>query len=133
MASPMPAPGWYPDPSDPTRQIYWDGSTWIKPGGAGDSDNRKNPAIAIGVCVLVGIGLVMSMQSVSLMTGSGQVWTGVAVVAGGTALAFILRTATWVRVVSALLLALALANALYIEDQLSKKRDELTHIFNNNR
>ena len=75
------------------------------------------------------IGLVMSMQSVSLITGSGPVWTGVAVVAAGTAVAFFLRAATWVRVVAALLLALSLANALYIDNELSDKRDELTHMF----
>ena len=71
----------------------------------------------------------MSMQSVSLLTGSGQVWTGVAVVAAGTAVAFFLRAATWVRVVAALVLALSLANAFYIEHELSNKRDELTHVF----
>ncbi len=71
----------------------------------------------------------MSMQSVTLLTGSGQVWTGVAVVAAGTALAFFMRAATWVRVVAALLLAVSLANGLYIENQLSDRRHELTHIF----
>ncbi|GAQ32776.1 hypothetical protein MPS_1157 [Mycobacterium pseudoshottsii JCM 15466] len=71
----------------------------------------------------------MSMQSVSLMTGSGPVWTGVAVVAAGTAIAFFLRAARWVRVVAALILALALANALYIEQELSNRRDQITRIF----
>ena len=80
--------------------------------------------------MLVVIGIVMSMQSVSLITGSGPIWTGVAVVAAGTAVAFFLRAAMWVRVVAALVLALALANALYIENQLSHKRDEITHMFN---
>jgi hypothetical protein len=96
---------------------------------ADKSDNSKKTAVAIGVCVLVVIGLVMSMQSVSLITGSGPVWTGVAVVAAGTAVGFFLRAATWVRVVAALLLALSLANGLYIEKQLSDKRSELTHMF----
>jgi hypothetical protein len=40
------------------------------------------------------------------------------------------RAARWVRVVAALILALSLANALYIENQLSHKRDEITHMFN---
>jgi hypothetical protein len=71
------------------------------------------------------------MQSVSLLTGSGPVWTGVAVVAGGTAVAFFLRAAGWVRVIAAVLLALSLANAFYIEKQLSDKRNELTHMFDN--
>ena len=33
----MTAPGWYPDPSDPAKQIYWDGTAWSglpSPGGA---------------------------------------------------------------------------------------------------
>lgn len=102
------------------------------PTEADKSNGSKKTAVAFGVCVLVVIGLVMSMQSVSLLTGSGQVWTGVAVVAGGTALAFFLRAATWVRVVAALLLALSLANALYIENEMSHKRDEITHEFDHN-
>jgi hypothetical protein len=130
MTAPSPAPGWYPDPSDPTRSIYWDGTAWSGPVDPENSNNRKKSAVAIGVCVLVVIGLVMSMQPVSLITGSGPVWTGVAVVAAGTAVAFFLRAARWVRVVAALILALSLANALYIENQLSHKRDEITHMFN---
>jgi hypothetical protein len=82
------------------------------------------------VCVLVAIGLVMSMQSVSLISGSGIVWTGVAVVAGGTAAAFFLRARKWVRIVAVIVLAVAMFNAFYIEHQMSVKRDELTRIFN---
>ena len=142
VTTPSPAPGWYPDPSDPEKRIYWDGTAWsgpVRPAGvpsavpasteADKSNNGKKTAVAIGVGVLVVIGLVMSMQPVILMTGSGPVWTGVAVVAAGTAVAFFLGAATWVRVVAAVLLALSLANGLYIEKQLSDKRDELTHVF----
>lgn len=130
MNAPQPAPGWYPDPSKPGKQIYWDGAAWSGPVAPDNSDKHKRTAVAVGVCVLVIVGLAMSMQSVSLITGSGPVWTGVAVVAGGTALAFFLRAATWVRVVAVLVLALSLANALYIENEMDKKREELTHIFN---
>lgn len=132
MTTPSPAPGWYPDPSDPGKRIYWDGSAWsgpVRPPEAGQANNSRKTAVAIGVCVLVVIGLVMSMQSVSLLTGSGLVWTGVAVVAGGTAVAFFLGAATWVRIVAVLCLAFALFNAFYIENQMSNKRDELTHMF----
>jgi hypothetical protein len=75
------------------------------------------------------IGLIMSMQSVSVMTGSGPVWTGVAVVGGAVALAFFLRAANPARAVACVLLAIAVANAFYIENELSKKRDEITHTF----
>ncbi|MCX5044665.1 DUF2510 domain-containing protein [Aldersonia sp. NBC_00410] len=131
------APGWYPDPSDPARNIYWDGNAWSRPVSrpasapveADKSNISKQTAVAVGVFVLVGIGLVMSVQSVSLLTGSGPVWTGVAVVAGGTAVAFFLRAAVAVRVVAAVLLVVAVLNGAYIEKQLSDKRSELTHVF----
>lgn len=130
MAAPSPAPGWYPDPSDPARNIYWNGTAWSRPVGTENSSNVKRSAVAVGVCVLVVIGLMMSMQSVSLITGSGPVWMGVAVVAAGTAVAFFMRAAKWVRVIAVLVLALAVANGLYIENQLSQKRDEISHMFN---
>lgn len=131
-APPNPQPGWYPDPLNPGKQIYWDGARWGEPVGVPDNSNQsKKTAVAIGVCVLAVIGLVMSMQSVSLLTGSGPVWTGVAVVGVGTALAFFLGAANWVRVIASLLLIFALVNAFYIENQLSEKRQELTRIFHN--
>lgn len=127
-----PSPGWYPDPLNPGKQAYWDGTGWGEPVGVpSDFDTGKKTAVAVGVCVLVVIGFVMSLQTVSLLTGSGLVWTGVAVVAAGTAVAFFLRAATWVRVIAALFLVFALFNALYIENQMSNKRNEITQIFDN--
>ncbi len=127
-----PTPGWYPDPLNPGKQSYWDGAGWGEPVGVrSDGDISKKTAVAAGVCVLVAIGFVMSMQSVSLLTGSGLVWTGVAVVGAGTAVAFFLRAALWVRVLAAVFLALALFNALYIESQMTEKRNEISEIFDN--
>ena len=72
----------------------------------------------------------MSIQSASLLTGTGSLWTGVGVVCAGTAVAFFMGAAKWVRVVAAVCLALALTNVFYMEKQLSDKRAELTQIFN---
>jgi multidrug transporter EmrE-like cation transporter len=131
-APPNSQPGWYPDPLNPGKQIYWDGARWGEPADVPtDSSKNKKTAVAIGVCVLAAVGLVMSMQSVSLMTGSGPVWTGVAVVGVATALAFFLGSATWVRVVACVVLALSLVNGFYIESQMSDRRDELTRMFDN--
>lgn len=91
----------------------------------------RRTAIAIGVCVLLGIGVVMSMQSVSLLTGTGPIWIGVGFVAAGTAVAFFLGAAKWVRVLAVVLLALSLFNGFYMEKQLSDKRDELSRVFDN--
>jgi hypothetical protein len=127
-----PAPGWYPDPSDPGKKIYWNGTAWTGPPPPTDADKSgisKDTAVAVGVCVLVAIGLVMSMQSASLLTGTGPIWTGVGVVAAGTAVAFFMRAAKWVRVVAALCLALSVFGAFYMEKQISDKRNEISHMF----
>ncbi|MDT5387126.1 MAG: hypothetical protein QOE04_767 [Mycobacterium sp.] len=133
----MTSPGWYPDPSNPAKQIYWDGTAWSgpallpAPSDADKSDNAKNVAVAIGVCVLVVIGLLMSMQSVSLLSGSGPIWTGVGFVAAGTAVAFFMGARKWIRVVAALCLAFSLLNAFYMEKQMSDKRNEISQMFHN--
>lgn len=136
MTQPSPAPGWYPDPSDPANQVYWDGNAWSAPRRiaepvTNESSLGRRTAIAIGVCVLLGIGVVMSMQSASLLTGTGPIWTGVGFVAAGTAVAFFLGAAKWVRVLAVVLLALSLFNGFYMEKQLSDKRDELSRVFDN--
>ena len=132
MAHPAQAPGWYLDPLNPGKQIYWDGTGWGQPVGvADDSDHSKQTAVAIGVLVLAGIGLVMSMQSASLLTGTGSIWMGVGIVGAGVAVAFFMRAAGWVRVVASVLLALALFSAFYMEHQISEKRDEITQMFDN--
>lgn len=132
MTNPAKAPGWYPDPLNPGKQIYWDGTSWGQPVGvADDTDRSKQTAVAIGVLVLAGIGVVMSMQSASLLTGTGSIWTGVGIAGAGVAVAYFMRAAGWVRVVASLMLAFALFNALYMEHQISEKRDEITQMFDN--
>ncbi|MBY0289928.1 MAG: DUF2510 domain-containing protein [Mycobacteriaceae bacterium] len=125
----MGAPGWYPNPDGSGGQRYFDGTNWGPIAPPDSARGGRNAAVAVGVCLLIAVGLVMSMQSASLMTGSTLVWTGVAVVAAGTAAAFILRGAMWVRIVSVIVLILALANAVYIETQLTERRNEMTRMF----
>ena len=88
----------------------------------------NSAAVAAGVCVLVAIGLIMTFQSVSLMSGSGTIWIGVALVGGGVALAFFLRGPLWVRITTVLVLALALLNACSVERSMNDKRREIGNI-----
>ena len=106
--SPMPA-GWEPPPP-PT--------------------NDKKAAVAVGVCVLAVIGTIMSMQSTSLLNGTGSIWLGVVLVGAAVAAAFFLRGATWVKVVAAVLLGLSLFSALYMEHQMTEKRNEIQRDLN---
>lgn len=86
-------PGWYPDPADPSKNIYWDGSAWQgshAPVEAEKSGSSKKTGIAIGVIVLGLVGSVMAQQPVSLFSGTGQIWTGVAIAGVAAALSYFL-------------------------------------------
>ena len=94
------------------------------------SATDREKAVAIGVCVLAVIGLVISQQSVSLMTGSGIVWIGVALVGGALALAYFLGARTWVRVVAGIVLALTFFSACSTEHELELRRIQVRNTFN---
>ena len=140
---PPQAIGWYPYAPDPTKRIYWDGTAWSGPvpleaanapasssGDPSDSDSAKKTGIAIGVIVLAIVGTIMSQQPVSLFSGSGQIWTGVAITGVAAALSYFLGAAFWVRVIASICLVASLFSAIYMETQLNEKRQELSNIFN---
>ncbi|MGV0582038.1 Ltp family lipoprotein [Mycolicibacterium elephantis] len=57
----MPAPGWYPDPSDPSRQRYFDGEAWTEnyaPFGAPTPlpVQPEKPGMSTGLKVGLGVG-----------------------------------------------------------------------------
>lgn len=97
------------------------------PPALSSSEVSRRKAVAGGVFVLVFIGLIVSMQPVSLLTGSTMVWAGVMIAGVGVALGLFMSAQRWVRVVAMLVLALALFNACSIERRLSDRRDELTN------
>lgn len=90
---------------------------------------RPKPGIAAGVCILATIGLVMALQPVSMLTGTGTAWIGVAMVGAGAAAAFFLRAPLWVRIVTCAVLGLALFNVLAVEHEMSERRDEIGRTF----
>src|SRR4029077_15914442 len=73
--------GWYPDPSGAPRQRYFNGMQWTDACTplADDVAPRERTAISLGVIMLGIVGLVMSMQSTSLMNGTGSIWLGVVI------------------------------------------------------
>ena len=100
------------------------------PGPSGKSDKAKKTGVAIGVVILAVVGLLMSQQSVTMFSGSGQVWTGVAIAGVATAVAFFMGAEQWARVIAIICVAIALVSAIFIEVQLNEKRQELSNIFN---
>ena len=100
--------------------------------GTSDGSTPSIPpaALSIGLVTLSLIAALVSMVTeVSLLSGMGTVWA----CAGGTVFAFVLGLATKRRVIISailgILMALTLAQAIYYQVEIEKKRDELSQIF----
>lgn len=127
-----PPPGWYPHPDMADTQRYWDGEKWTevapmlpRPPSSGAASGLLTALLLAGTV----LGLILSQQSVSVLTGSGIVWTGTAICAATVIVAwFVKATSTWVRWVCTFAFAIALASAVYVEQQLSETRDDITDI-----
>lgn len=94
-----------------------------------DVVKARNPLYAL---LLVGsaIGLIMALQSASLLTGTGLQWTGFALTAGACVAAIVLKPQAWVTWVASGCAALALVSVVYLEVQMEEKRQEIGQIFN---
>lgn len=134
--------GWYPHPEMASTLRYWDGQAWtehIAP--AASKPSAPAPLVApqaakqsqiVAALVMVGgvVGLVMSMQSASLLTGTGGLWTGVAIACAAAIASLVMRDSTprWARVVAVVLAVVAIVNVSYVESQLEAKRQEITNL-----
>ena len=139
-ATPLPAQptkppaGWYPDPKMAQTQRYWDGEKWgdnvaPMPNTSAASSSSGSSPLLIGL-VLAGsaIGVVMAMQSASLLTGTGTLWTGVAIAGGAGILGWVVKVPIGVRILAGIAVVLAFANASSVESQLDKNRQEINHL-----
>jgi hypothetical protein len=126
--------GWYPHPSMADTQRYWDGQKWtedIAPMSRvsvpDQTDSPSQVAAAIAVAVAV-IGLILSQQSVSLMSGSGIVWTGAALCVGAAIIARLVQVPTWARAICVIAAIIAVVSAVYVEQELDDRRQEISDI-----
>jgi hypothetical protein len=81
--------------------------------------------------VLAVIGLVIGYQPVSLLSGAGILYVGLAIAAGGAVLAFAMKLRTWVRVVAVIAAALVVANIVVVEHSMSQKRQQIQNELSN--
>jgi len=157
MEATNPPAGWYTDPEDPTLDRMWLGATWgdqrrphqpaptQPPPPTGppasplthypDATSQQPPssaawAVAVTL-VLVVVGLVVGYQPVSLLTGSGILYVGLAITASGAVLAFVMRLRTWLKVVALLAAILVIANIATTEHELSQKRQQIKNELSN--
>lgn len=146
MSTNAPPPGWYADPEIASGERYWYGDHWGPERRARALDALSQPpppaaqpvsgapgaawAVAIALILTV-IGLVVGYQPVSLLSGSGILYVGLAITAGGVVLAFAMKLRTWVRVVTVIAVALVVANIVTVEHSLSQKRQEIQNELSN--
>ncbi|KAA1421244.1 hypothetical protein F0U44_02730 [Nocardioides humilatus] len=96
-------------------------------------------AVFSGGIIFTFLGMILAFQSVTLLTGTGTNWVGVVIaIASGTAATitmFLMNTHLWAKIVlpviCAGLIGLSVLNVIYVEVQLSEKRDEFSDTFGN--
>lgn len=124
-------PGWYPDPEMADTRRYWDGSKWgdnVAPAQSASSATSRQVVIALVVAASIGGG-ILSQQTVSLMTGSGIIWAGVALAVGAAIVSVVVPAMpTWTQVVCILVAAGAVYSGIAVEAQLSDTRDEISNL-----
>lgn len=134
VAPPTETPaGWYPHPTMAGTQRYWDGASWtdnIAPVHPPDSTPPGQSQILIAA-LLAGavVGLIVALQSASLLTGTGTIWTGVAIACGASCVTWVVKgLPTWVRVICVGAALVSVVNAVSVEAQLEDKRQEIAEI-----
>lgn len=136
--------GWYP--ADDLTERFWDGQVWTdqtRPrvpapepavATAAAVPNAAPSQLITALIVAAGvIGFVMAIQGASLLTGTGNLWTGVAIAAGATVVAFVVKAKTWVKVLVLLAALAGLGNTISVESQLSDLRDDFGSLANTSR
>jgi hypothetical protein len=111
------------------------------------STELRPPQKSVGIGLSIGasavvigfVGLLMSLTSASLLTGTGTQWTGFALAALAAVGSVIATVLLWKRlhlglaianiVVPTLIALLAFASVIYLEIQLEEKRQDLESIF----
>jgi hypothetical protein len=147
MSMSTPPPGWYSDPEVASGERYWHGDHWgpERRERAVDAVSQPPPppvpqaasgqpsgAWAVAISLALGvIGLVVGYQPVTLLSGSGILYVGLALAAGGVVLAFAMHLRTWLKIVTAIAVLLVVANIVTVEHSLSQKRHEIQNELSN--
>lgn len=140
--TPKPPAGWYIHPTMADTRRYWDGQRWtadiapLYPQEQESDQQRPQPrgkptSQTLGGLLVAGsiIGLVMSLQSASLLTGTGLLWTGVAITLGMAVAAWVIDdVSSWIWAACVLMALIAFANVQSVESQLDDTREEINEI-----
>ena len=79
----------------------------------------------IAAWMLVAIGLVLSLQPVSLLTGDGILWVAAALAVAGVIVTFIPGLDRWTKVFVTLIAIFVVANTFYVDNQLRQQPEKI--------
>jgi hypothetical protein len=158
VSSSSPEAGWYADPELASGERYWTGTAWGEqrrprvvlptqpppPTGAPShplTPFGEQPVLAVApssttwaiavTLVLAVVGLIVGYQPVTLLSGSGILYVGLAIAAGGAVLAFVMKLRMAVRIVAVVAVALVVANVVTVEHSLSQTRHQIQRDLSN--
>lgn len=118
-------------------QRYWDGQAWtdnVAPTGVSPQrpvkSDQQSQLVTVGILAASVIGVIMAMQSASLLSGTGTQWTGAAIALAASIATYVLRKTipSWLRIISVVAALVALASVFYLENQLDERRQEFSQL-----
>lgn len=135
-AKAKPPAGWYPHPTMTGTQQYWDGQRWtdnIAPISSPEPTPAEQQFQLLTALLIAAsaIGLIMSLQSASLLSGTGLIWTGVAIAVGAAIVSWLVDSVpSWASTICVLAAVIAISNAVSVESQLDHQREKIDRVFN---
>ena len=120
--------GWQPDPRWGEPPDGW--QLWIDDPPAAGTIAATTWPIAIAL-VLGVVGLIVGYQPVTLLSGSGILYVGLALTAGGAVLALVMKLPKWVRMLTIIAVVLVVANVAVVEHSLTQKRQQIQNELSN--
>jgi hypothetical protein len=88
--------------------------------------------VMAGVLIMAVVSGILSQQSVSLLTGTGLLWLGLALAVGAVILAFVVGTSSFTKAVAVIAVVVCLISLVRAEQYLSHQRQQISNIFGGN-
>ena len=83
--------------------------------------------VALAALLMAATGLLIELKPVSLATGDGSLYIGLAIAAGAAVLALGVRARLWLRIITVGLVGLCMFNVIQTTHILDQQRDQVTY------
>jgi hypothetical protein len=115
-------------PGPPPGPPYYNPAPYAPPPAPVPARPSQRWAI-LGVITLTVVGMFVELQPVSLLTGPGTLYTGLAIVLVAAILSISLRLPKWLTVIVLILVGICLVNTVLTVQELDDRRRQLNDLF----